>query len=149
MHGLSLRHAGSPLDILGISLRLVLQQALLITENPYELALGSFWWKKLTQKLLFLNKTWPPWIFPSVKSRMFAFLVFCMYFLNHRSEDIETLYMGADKPTLRNFENECCFRIMFVHVYLLCLAHCQLRFRANCLETVPNPKQGLTMNQSL
>ena len=26
-----------------------------------------------------------------------------MYFLNHRSEDSETLYMGADKHTLRSY----------------------------------------------
>ena len=34
-------------------------------------------------------------------------VLFCMYFLNHRSEDIKTLYMGADKPTLRSYINIC------------------------------------------
>ena len=39
-----------------------------------------------------------------IELRIFGVAVlFCMYFLNHRSEDIETLYMGADKPTLRSY----------------------------------------------
>ena len=32
-----------------------------------------------------------------------AHLSMYLYFLNHRSEDIETVYMGADKPTLRSY----------------------------------------------
>ena len=63
--GLSLRCAG-PWHVEPISLRLALQQVLLIMESPYEL---SSWWKKLIQKLP------PPWIFSTCKQDLKCVLV--------------------------------------------------------------------------
>ena len=61
------------------------------------------------------------------KLREYNFAHFCfflfvfLYFLKHRSEDIETLYTGADKPTVHSYTIKCfvnnllLFRIIFVY----------------------------------
>ena len=58
-----------------------------------------------------------------VELHFWCFFFFCM---NHGSEDIETLYMGADKPIL--FVK---FFLFHVYMYYICQARCQLPILSN------------------
>ena len=66
-----------------------------------------------------------------------AFWCFCMYFLNHRSEDIETLHKGADKPTLHSYIKKKIKLLVFrnIFVYLLCQDRCQPPLKQNPEQT--------------
>ena len=62
-------------------------------------------------------------------------VLFLMYFL-YRSEDIETLYVGADKPTIHSYIIKIMFwkNLLFCITFLclLCEARCQLPLKQKC-----------------
>ena len=89
------------------------------------------------------------YVHTSLDSGTLHFGVSVLFFLNHRSKDIETLYMGADNPTLRSYiiKNYCWF-LSYLYTYFVRLSANFLsnRFQATCLVTVPNPEQDLIVN---